>query len=122
MCVCVCVCVVFFFVCLFFLPLSNLFGHTGSQCTTWKLRSAGWRVESLVAAGGIFDLCAGLFSCGMLTVRAERPTSLTRDRIQPAPSALGGQSLSHWTAREVPQSRILNSAFQQTPRSSVPFL
>ena len=52
----------FFWLCVICLAVPGL------SCSTWKLRSALWRVESLLAAHGILDLCAGLFSCGMLTL------------------------------------------------------
>ena len=55
-----------------------------------------WLHWFLVSAHRIFDFCqAGSFSCGMWDL-------VLWSMINPRPSALGAQSLSHWTTREVP--------------------
>ena len=56
-----------------------------------------WFHQVLVAACGIFDLC-----CGRRTLSCNMWDLVPWPGIEPGPSALGAQSLSHWTTREVP--------------------
>ena len=68
-----------------------------------------WLLLVLVAACRIFHLHFGNMGC---LVAAGKPFSGTRDLVlwpatEPEPPALGTQSLSHWTTREVPQLCIL---------------
>ena len=54
-----------------------------------------WLRQVLVAARGIFVAARGIFSCGTWDLVPWPGT-------ESGPPALGGQSLSHWTTREVP--------------------
>ena len=56
-------------------------------------------------------------SCGLWDLLPQR-------RIEPRPPALGAQSLSHWTTRDVPKHTIFKAAFQvphNEIHSDIPF-
>ena len=53
----------------------------------------------------------GIFSYGLWTPGSGMWNLVPRPWIQPEPPALGTQSLSHWTTREVPQSSLLLAFF-----------
>ena len=71
----------FLFFVLFFGPL-KIFG-----CAGFQLQHIG---------SSVFVVACGIFSCG-------RWDLVQRPGIEPRPHALGVQSLSHWTIREVPR-------------------
>ena len=63
-----------------------------------------WLCQVLVAARGIFDLC-----CGVQTLSCDSMWDLIPwPGIEPGSPALGVQSLSHWTTREVPQGETFD--------------
>ena len=51
---------------------------------------------------GTRNLCCSIFSHGMWTLGCGMWDLVPRPEIEPRPPALGAQSLSHWTTREVP--------------------
>ena len=59
-----------------------------------------WRYRVFIAACGIFSCSMGTLSFGMWDL-------VPWPGIKSGPHALGGQSLSHWTTREVPIWDIL---------------
>ena len=63
----------------------------------------------------IFIAACGLFSCGTWTLGCGMWDLVPWPGIEPGPPALGVQSLTHWTTREVPES-IFES--QYTPGDS----
>ena len=71
---------------LFFKKIFIYLAAPGLNFVTWDL---------LVVACGIFSCGTRILSCGMWDL-------VPRPGIEPGPPALGAQSLSHWTAREVP--------------------
>ena len=61
------------------------------SCSTWNFRSLLRPVGSFTAASRIFNSAIRTLSCGTWDLA-----------IKPRSPALGVQSLSHWTTREVP--------------------
>ena len=66
----------------------------GLSCGTRDLRCGMWDLF-LVAARGLLSWRMRTLSCGMRDL-------VPRPGIEPGPPALGAQSLTHWTTREVP--------------------
>ena len=54
------------------------------------------------AVFSVFVAACGIFSCGKQTLSCGMWDPVPWSGIKPGPSALGVQSLSHWTTREVP--------------------
>ena len=60
----------------------------------------------------VFLSARGIFSCGMRTLNCSKWSLVPCLGIEPGPPALLVQSLSHWTAREVPDTGLLNGDTQ----------
>ena len=63
-----------------------------------------WLCRVLVVAHGIFVVACLVAACVWDLV--------PWPGVEPGPPALGAQSVTHWTTREVPQYNILNRAFE----------
>ena len=55
----------------------------------------------------IFAVACGIFSCGIPTLTGSMPDLVPQPGIATGPPALGTQSLSHCTLREVPYQSVL---------------
>ena len=66
--------------------------------------------QVLAAACGIFHLCCDvrIFSYSMRTLSSGMWDLVPQPGIQPGPVALGAQSFSHWTTKEVPEHKGFN--------------
>ena len=71
-----------------------------------------WLRQVLVAARGTFVAACGLLvaACKLLVVACMQDL-VPPPGIEPRPPALGAQSLTHWTTREVPKISILKFQF-----------
>ena len=74
------------------------------QCFSFLIIFLIWLSQVLVAARRIFDLCCGVqsFQCSIQTLSCSMWDLVPQPRIEPGPLALGVQSLSQQTTREVP--------------------
>ena len=59
------------------------------------------------------------FSCGLWNLSCDIPDAVPWPGIEPRPRALGAQSLSHWTARQVPNTTFPNE-MRQDLRKNIP--
>ena len=89
------------FVCLFvYLATSGLSFSTRDLC-------CGMRGLLVAAFGNLLVVACGIFSCGTWTLSCGMWDLVPWPGIEPGPPALGVQSLSHWTTREVPHQLFL---------------
>ena len=82
------------------------------SCDMWNLFFKLWHVGSSLQQAGSLVVACGIFSCDMQTLSCVMWDLVPWPRIEPGAPALGVQSLSHWTTREVPSFILLHVNIQ----------